>query len=177
MSRNVVFDLPGEEVVSRLMELAFGFARLSPDPSTQNGGFLVNQNLKVLGQGFNEFPAGVSYNPERWERPAKYSYIEHAERNSIFDAAKAGNSTRDTTMIVVWAACADCARAIVQSGVSRVIRCAIPHDADESAARWRDSVLLGDTILTEGDVEIVEFAGELSATLPEIRRDGKLWRP
>lgn len=173
--KNEQFEL-SDESTGRLLQLAFGFATRSPDPSTQNGALIVNHRMHVLGHGWNEFPNGVKYSTARWECPIKYSFIEHAERNSIFDAARDGAGTFNATMFAVWAACAECARAIVQSGMARLVRCAISNDQDESAKRWRESVELGDVILREGGVEIVEFAGALG-DVPAIRRDGKLWTP
>lgn len=140
-----------EDIDRFWMTHAYDLARLSPDQSTQVGSIIVNDN-KVLGEGFNQFPKGVAYTAERWERPLKYSFIEHAERNAVFDAAYQGNSTWGATMYATGAACAECARAIVQTGISRVVsHPRISHGA------WGESVALGDKIMEEGGVKLEIF--------------------
>jgi dCMP deaminase len=162
--------------IAGLMAAAFNQATFSPDPSTQNGAIVIDEDLRPIGIGFNAFPSGVEYRDERWERPLKYSYIEHAERSAIFDAAYDGYATRNTTMICPWAACADCARAICCSGISRLIR--LPFPMDGTGESWRSSCEIGDIIMQESGVEIVEWEHvDMLREIPEIRRDGKLWLP
>lgn len=163
-----------DEAIARLLFFAFELALRSPDPSTQNGAVVVDPAKRTIGAGCNEFPSGVGYSDERWERPGKYQWIEHAERNAIYTAAFRGSATGNATMVCPWAACADCARAIVQSGISRLIR--LPFPLDASGERWRQSCEVGDTIMREAGVEIIEFAGGIGHVSP-IRRDGQLWQP
>ncbi len=59
--------------------------------------------------------------PERLERPNKYLWIEHAERNAICNAARAGTSTAGCTLYVELMPCMDCARAVVQAGIIEVV--------------------------------------------------------
>jgi len=54
-------------------------------------------------------------------RPAKYRWTEHAERNAIFSAARMGVSIVGATMYLPWFPCAECARAIVQSGIGALV--------------------------------------------------------
>ena len=59
--------------------------------------------------------------PERLERPTKYLWMEHAERNAIYNAARAGTSTEGCSIYVQIMPCMDCARAIVQAGIREVV--------------------------------------------------------
>jgi deoxycytidylate deaminase len=59
--------------------------------------------------------------PERLVRPTKYLWIEHAERNAICNAARAGTATEGCTIYVEIMPCMDCARAIVQAGIVQVV--------------------------------------------------------
>ncbi|MEK7754711.1 MAG: deaminase, partial [Acidobacteriota bacterium] len=59
--------------------------------------------------------------PERLERPTKYLWMEHAERNGIYNAARAGTATQSCTIYVEIMPCMDCARAIVQAGIVEVV--------------------------------------------------------
>src|SRR5690606_16026096 len=97
-------------------------------------------------------PRGVAETAKRWERPLKYKFVEHAERGAVYDAARAGISLKGADMYSPWASCCDCARAIAMSDIGRLIR--FPHARNE---RWDRSVEIGDTIMREAGVEIVEI--------------------
>ena len=53
---------------------------------------------------------GVNDLTNRFERPVKYMYFEHAERNAIFTAARHGIRTEGATLYVQALPCVDCAR-------------------------------------------------------------------
>jgi dCMP deaminase len=148
------------------LSLALRAAAMSPDPSTQNGAVL-RFTVGVLAEQ-NRFPDGVGYTPARWERPLKYAVIEHAERNVIYRAARAGWATEGATLICPWAACADCARAIIQAGIVRLVR----FEAHASA-RWDDSIAIGDEMMREAGVEIVEVPMRDGAFGITLRRNGE----
>ena len=157
-----------------LMRLAYRQAILSPDPSTQNGALLaLPDGTPIAGTGArNQFPEGVIETPERWRRPDKYRWVEHAERGALYAAARRGIRTEGLTLICPWAACADCARAMVMAGVVRLVRRAVVDEI----GRWRESIEVGDTILLEAGVVIDELDDSFPDALP-IRRDGRLWQP
>ncbi len=72
-------------------------ASRSKDPNTQIGCVIVGPAHEIRSTGYNSFPRGIRDDvPERLGRPAKYLWMEHAERNAIYNAARAGTST--TTM-------------------------------------------------------------------------------
>lgn len=133
------------------MTLAINHARLSVDPSVQNGAVICTVDGQWAG-GFNGQRLHPHQAPERWERPDKYLWVEHAERAAIYQAAKDGLVLRGATMWCPWAACADCARAISYTGIKRLIR--FPMGSTEG---WDQSVEVGDMILSEAGVEIVEL--------------------
>ena len=147
----------------------------SPDPSTQVGAVLVKAgNPHYLARSHNGFTAGWKPTTQDFERPRKYSIIEHAERKAIFTAAKKGISTKGCTLYTTWAACAECARAIVESGISRLVRHYPP--LDEATERWLASVTLGDQILKAGGVQIVDILGKIPEGFP-ILRGGVIYDP
>lgn len=143
----------------------------SPDPSTQNAAILVNDKGTIVAEAVNEFPKGVKYLPKRWERPLKYAFIEHAERNVIFDACKRGVKTNGLIMYCPFFACQDCSRAIVQAGIKRVV--GMHHINDCTNDRWSSSCQIGDTILDEAGVERVYIDEGVIFNL-NILRDGKI---
>jgi dCMP deaminase len=104
----------------RFMDLAAHIAAWSKDP-TKVGAVIVDNERRVLSMGYNGFPSGCNDDIlERHERPAKYMYTEHAERNAIYNAGKAGVKLKGSALYCTMFPCADCARAIIQSGISTV---------------------------------------------------------
>lgn len=127
----------------------------------------------MLYSAINEFPHGVGYAPERWERPLKYSYIEHAERNVIYKAASSDWGVRTSGLVMVspWAACADCARGIIQSGIKKLVT----QRHGPNPPHWEESIALADGMLMEAGVEI-EIMPPISGCV-KILRNGELWQP
>jgi hypothetical protein len=84
--------------------------------STRVGCVIVGTHKEIRAIGYNGFPRGVDDDRDaRHERPVKYKWTEHAERNAIYSSARAGISIDGCTMYLPWFPCMDCARAIVQS--------------------------------------------------------------
>jgi dCMP deaminase len=97
-------------------------ASRSKDPNTQVGCVVVGPAHEIRTTGYNSFPRGIRDDvPERLGRPAKYLWIEHAERNAICNAARTGTPLEACTIYVDIMPCMDCARAIVQAGISAVV--------------------------------------------------------
>lgn len=132
------------------LKVAYGWATLSSDPSTQNGAILVDASGEIRVKAFNGFPRQVEHKDERWERPTKYSYVEHAERNAIYQAAYLGIPTKGLTMYCPWYACTDCARAIIQTGIRRVV--GHNHPSHDGGGRWKESIEIANTMFREAGV-------------------------
>ncbi len=104
------------------LEICKVVAGRSKDPNTQIGCVIVGPAHEIRSTGYNSFPRGINDNvPERLERPAKYLWMEHAERNAICNAARAGTATEGCTLYVEIMPCMDCARAVVQAGIVEVV--------------------------------------------------------
>lgn len=129
--------------------------KFSRDNSTKVGAIVIDpESYQVLLTGYNGFPRKVKELPERMERPAKYLYTEHAERNAIYHAARKGPHTLGATMICTMFPCADCARAIIQAGIIRVIT------PDIAVERWAESSEAARQMLIEAGVQIEYYIGE-----------------
>jgi len=114
----------------RWMELATLISTWSKDRSRKTAAVIVDHRNVVLSVGWNGFPRGVNDNiNKRHKRPDKYKWTEHAERNAIYNAAAKGIPLQDSTMYLAWYPCCDCARAIIQSGISKLI-CVEPDWSD-----------------------------------------------
>jgi dCMP deaminase len=124
-------------------------ARASKDTGAKVGALIVRNGTLVVG-ACNEPPIGVVETEERRTRPAKYLFTEHAERNAVLLAARYGHKTQGCVMYQTWFPCADCARAIIQSGIVRIV-CQVP---DLSNSRWGDSFAASLAMLTEAEISI-----------------------
>jgi dCMP deaminase len=95
----------------------------SKDRYTQIGAVVVGTDNQIVSTGYNSFPRGINdMLDERQERPEKYYFFEHAERNSLYNAALIGVSTKGCTMYLTCGIpCADCARCIINSGIKKII--------------------------------------------------------
>lgn len=95
----------------------------SKDINTKIGAVVVGSDNQIVSTGYNSFPRGINDNlSERQERPEKYYFFEHAERNAIYNAALIGVSTKGTTMYLTCGIpCSDCARGIINAGIKNVV--------------------------------------------------------
>jgi len=95
----------------------------SKDKYTQIGAVIVGTDNEIVSTGYNSFPRGIDDDIEsRQERPEKYYWFEHAERNAIYNAARIGVSTKDCTMYLTCGIpCADCCRGIINAGIRRIV--------------------------------------------------------
>lgn len=104
-----------------LMAGAIEWAKSSDDIHTQVGCVIVAPSGRQLCAGWNGMPQGVERPLERYERPAKYSWVVHAEERAIGYAAKFGLSCDDCTIYVTHYPCARCAGLIIEAGIKTVI--------------------------------------------------------
>ncbi len=133
-----------------LLTLAYSYAfYLSDDPRTKNGAVIFNS--KVIGYGVNRIPKGVILTEDRLISPLKYKFIEHAERNAIFSVIQngQGNLLNGSTMYCPWFACTDCAKAIIQVGIKRVVGHLIRY---KETNNWTEEIKIANTMLDEAGV-------------------------
>lgn len=106
----------------RFLDVAALVATWSKDRSTKVGAVIVGPKNNIVSVGYNGFPRGVNDDVEaRHERPIKYKWTEHAERNAIYNAVLNNTPVEGASIYLTWYPCADCARAIIQSGIPRVV--------------------------------------------------------
>jgi len=131
----------------------------SKDPSTQTACVIVGPNQEVRSIGYNGIPRGVMDLPKRFERPIKYKWVEHCERNAIYNAARVGIPVDDCTMYIMWYPCADCARAIIQSGISTLV---VPAGSREiGKERWGDDFAVAEVMFAEAGTTVREVGEPL----------------
>ena len=91
---------------------------------------------------------------DRHQRPTKYRWTEHAERNAIYNAARIGMGLKGCTMYVTHVPCADCARAIVQVGIREVVvdrACLVEQGFND---RWDEESQVTREMLKEAGVAL-----------------------
>ena len=134
----------------RYLELAKLISTWSKDPSTKIGAVVVGDSGQVLAQGYNGFPRGLSDLDELYaDRELKYKRICHAEMNAIYNASRTGVSLYGSTIYVYGLpVCHECAKAVIQVGIKRVVMQAIDTD------RWGESCDLAQRFFREAGVEI-----------------------
>ena len=106
------------------MGVALLAAQRSKDPNTQVGACIVDGQNRILSTGYNGFPLGCSDDDFPWSREGeatdtKYPYVVHAELNAILNSR--GKSLAGSKLYVALFPCNECAKAIIQSGISEVI--------------------------------------------------------
>lgn len=109
-------------------------AMRSKDPATQVGACIVNSENRILSVGYNGFPNGCSDDEFPWDKPSKdgkpfdpvkmkYMYVVHAELNAILNSKA---DLKGSTIYVSLFPCNECAKAIIQAGIKRII-----YDSDK----------------------------------------------
>lgn len=98
-------------------------------------GNIVSEGVNSPPDRFNFSKADTFLAIER-DPEWKYFMLEHAERNAINSAFSKGAPLLGATMYVSLYPCADCARAIVAAGISRLVVPDIEGDADRDT-KWK----------------------------------------
>jgi dCMP deaminase len=123
-----------EKCDRRFMDLCDHISQWTEDRDFQVGAVIVGPDLAIRSTGYNGFPRGVRDDvQDRYDRSSgeKFYWFEHGERNAIYNAARMGVSLSGCTLYVNRFPCADCARAIIQSGIETL--CCPPKPANDGA--------------------------------------------
>jgi dCMP deaminase len=140
----------------------------SEDRSRQVGSVIVGSGNEIRGTGYNGLPRKVStYHEARHSREdgEKYLWLEHAERNAIYNMARTGVSTLGCRMYVDNFPCADCSRAIIQSGIVQLN--SFPPDMMD--ATFVRHYRVAETMLLEAGIDVRLFRRE-DALLSETKK-------
>lgn len=136
----------------KFLPVAEAIAALSKDRSTKVGALVLGPGYEIRSVGYNGFPRGVNDNiHERHERPAKYSWVAHAESNAVAQAARMGVSLEGCTLIVTSLfPCTSCACMVIQAGISRVLA---PRPTDPESI-WTEQAKISAQMFAEAGVEV-----------------------
>lgn len=139
------------------MGLAHLSALRSKDPNTQVGAAIVDENHRVVSVGYNGFPTGVSDDEFPWSREgdvltSKYAFVVHAELNAILNSQR---SVRGCTIYVSLFSCNECAKAIIQSGIKKIV-----YESDKY--NGVDTNIASKRMLKAAGVELVRISNTIS---------------
>ena len=103
------------------MEMARNISKLSPDEETKVGAIMLTMEGRVIASSYNGFLRHANDDILPKVRPGKYEYMQHAERNMLYNCCHEGIRTKNTTIICTLSPCVECLRACYQSGVRKII--------------------------------------------------------
>ncbi len=92
-------------------------------------GALIVKDKMIISDGYNGTPSGFE-NVCEDENNKTFPYVLHAEANAITKVAKSNNSSIGATLYVTTSPCVECAKLIIQSGISRVVFCDKYHNEE-----------------------------------------------
>ena len=134
---------------NRWLEIAQLISTWSKDPSTQIAAIAV-KDKRLIATGYNGFPRNIEDLDNRWSnREEKYKYVVHAEMNCIYNANYHNQSLKGSTMYVVGLpVCHECAKGIIQVGVTRVVA-----HYDKLPLKWSKSNSITEKMFKEAGVK------------------------
>jgi dCMP deaminase len=86
-------------------------------------------------------------------------YIEHAERNAVYNAARVGVSLKGCSIYLRFWPCVECAKAIIQAGITTVFVAKDTYE-DQSKkwerpnAEWNKSMQIGKQMMIEAGISL-----------------------
>lgn len=137
---------------SYFMGLALLSSQRSKDPKTQVGACIVNEDNRILSMGYNGLPNGCDDDNYPWDSEGdmldiKNTYVCHAELNAILNSV---GSVRGATIYVTFFPCHECTKAIIQSGIKRVVYI---NDRNHNTP----SIIASRKMLRDAGVEFYEY--------------------
>jgi dCMP deaminase len=106
------------------MSMALLSAQRSKDPNTKVGACIVDQDHKIVSNGYNGMPIGCDEEELSWNKgeglDSKYLYVCHAEFNAILNT-RHGEALKGCRLYVTLFPCNECAKACIQTGIKEII--------------------------------------------------------
>jgi dCMP deaminase len=136
-----------------LLKDCYEHSKESKHPTTHNAALLLDGD-KVILRGVNNLPPGVKNKKERFTGEDKHIYLNHAERDLVYKAAKNGIKTKGLTMIMPWLPCILCANAVISSGIKKLIIHKVM--VERTREYWREELKNAVQIMKEAGVQIID---------------------
>ncbi len=146
------------------MGLAHLSALRSKDPNTQVGAAIIDENHRVVSVGYNGFPKGCSDDEFPWSRSggvlnSKYAFVVHAELNAILNSPR---SVSGCTIYVSLFPCNECAKAIIQSGIKRIV-----YESDKYADT--ETTIASKKMLQAAGIELIQLENTIKLSVEKVK--------
>lgn len=146
------------------MGLAHLSALRSKDPNTQVGAAIVDENHRVVSVGYNGMPKGCSDDVFPWSREGailqtKYAFVVHAELNAILNSKY---PVSGCTLYVSLFPCNECAKAIIQAGIRRIV-----YESDKY--QNTDTTIASRRMLKAAGIELVQLENTVVLHVEKVR--------
>lgn len=146
---------------SKFISLCDHISSWSKDTSTKVGAVITNRRNKILSIGYNGLPIGVNDDPDiypdRHQRPEKYQWYSHAEENAIASAAEMGVSLKGAKIYCNYLPCCNCARMIIQSGITEVVFQHADVNSAKNSESWQKSKEVTIKMFNESKVIVRQY--------------------
>jgi len=141
----------------RMMEIVTkNVATWSKDLDEGVGALLVSPDRRQVSWGFNGFPRSIEDTAERLnDKDLKNKLMVHAEMNAMLNSAV---DISGWTLYCTKFPCPNCATAIIQKGITRVVSPTIRQDS-----RWIADQMLSRLLLRESGVSLTLFSLDTEA--------------
>jgi dCMP deaminase len=163
--------------LQKIMGKAYVNAAKSPCPSSQNGAVIITRRadgeLELIANGHNHYYEGIPAADES-DRDTRLKRIEHAERDAIYQAVYRGVALKGSIMVCPWVACADCARAIIGSGIAAVVHHRQRYELTPET--WVAELDQSLHWMQDSGIYLFEYDGAVPGVKP-IRVGGRSWSP
>lgn len=133
--------------------LAKSYAELfSKDPHVKVGCILLSPHPHVvLSMGYNGCVIPGAEDDFVWKQPMKDHMIVHAETSAVYNAARLGVNLTDSVAVVTLFPCMSCAKALVRSGIRKVVTAKPDYDNP----KWGEQFRMSHELLTKTGVDVV----------------------
>lgn len=148
------------------MWVAILSAQRSKDPSTQVGACIVNTDKRIIGIWYNGFPRWCHDDEFSWEKDDnnflinRNTYVVHAEANAILNTWT--NDMRWSTIYIKYFPCHECAKLIIQSGISHIV-----YLSDKKV--HNESIQASKSMLTSANVTTKKYKPSKSNLIVNLR--------
>jgi len=127
----------------------------SHDIHTQHGCVITDRNNRILGVGYNGFPKELDDSLLPKNRPEKYPWMIHAERNALSNCVVRPD---EGIAYVTGQCCNDCIMALWQEGIKKVFM------IDDHGTKLFDTEQqkIFDTFIEMSNMKIYKISPDLS---------------
>jgi len=133
----------------RFSDMADLVATWSKDPDSKVGAVIVSPSKRQFSMGYNGFISGADdcYSMETWQ---KLEQTVHAELNALLNVR---GSVEAWTLYSTKFPCIECAKALIQAGVGRVVS-PWPEGGD---SKWAESQRSAHCMMVDAGLTVVGY--------------------